>query len=230
MPTSPLPTGPLRTRAEIDSIIGPVRHVYGPRWGFRIAVYLGLAPVYFLALLVLMLGVFCTLALLRVIPVDRGGIASMIFPTIFLMFVTGVGFNLLWRRYRLLGSRLILGEGGLAEWTPYGTDIVTADDLGTDWVWYRPGPDNDGIPYTLYLALRHLPTGRRVYISSFYQGAAGVAQLLREKLASKSQTTRWADLSHWRPRPEGEIHNTNMRTDPAAKGPGAIRDPESPPG
>lgn len=213
------------SRREVEQVIGPIRHVYGPRWGFRLGVYAAIGPVWFLAFLVFGMFVFCGLQVVGVIPEIKGGPWQMIGPLAFLAFVCGTGFAMLWHRYRRLGSRLLLGEGGMAEWTPYECHVVTAEALGSDWVWHPLGPDNDGVPYAVYLALRHVPTGRRLYVTNFYQGAAGVAQLLRDKLAARARTDRWADLARWQPPPEPtgdeatRVAAAQARTDPTRETP-----------
>jgi hypothetical protein len=200
--TEPVSPGRWQNRQEAEAIIGPIRRVLGPRWGFRLAVYAGILPLYLLAFLVAMLFVFVLLQIVGVIPPLKDGPWVMLGPTAFLAFITGVAFNMLWPRYRLLGSRLLVGEGGVVEWKPTGGTLVRVDDLGTVWVLAILDAQNDGLPYAVYLALRHVPTGTRLYITNFYGGAEVIAQLLREKLAERVPG-RWSDLARWQPRTLG---------------------------
>jgi hypothetical protein len=177
-----------------------VQHVYGPLWRYRISVYLGIIPLYFLAFLVLILGTVTCLQLAGVLPPFRRSESAtiLIFPTLFLAGITVVGFAMLYRRWCLLDSVLILGERGIAEWTHYDSTIITTESLGTQWILHPVGPHNDGLPYTVYLALARGPF-ERLYITGFYQNAASIAKLLREKLAERIQQTYLGDLSLWRP-------------------------------
>jgi hypothetical protein len=184
----------------VEAIIGPVRRVLAPRWHYRISVYVGVLPVFLLAFLVLVLLIFCALQLAGVVPPIKDGPWPMLGATLFLGFLTGTAFRILWPRVRLLRSRILVGEGGLVEWTPVGGTLVTADDLGSRWVVHIPNSNNDGLPYSIYLALLHVPSGIRLYLTNFYAGADVIAQLVREKLAER-MPGRWADLSRWKPKP-----------------------------
>lgn len=201
--SEPVSPGPWQNRQEAEALIGPIRRVLQPRIGFRLAVYAGILPLYLLAFLVFVLIVFVLLQLVGVIPPIKDGPWVMIGPTAFLAFITGVAFTMLWPRYRLLGSRILVGEGGVVEWTPAGGTLVRADDLGTLWVMHLLDAQNDGLPYAVYLALRHQPSGRRLYLTNFYGEAEVIAQLLREKLAA-AVPGRWSDLAQWQPRAQGD--------------------------
>jgi hypothetical protein len=197
--SEPLPVGPWKSRREVEAIIAPVRCVLTPRWDTRFVVYLGMAVLFPLTAL----GALACLAwVAQFVGLDRPERNQLqsLAQVLAMAGIPGTGLYLLWRPFRSLGNRLLVGEGGLVEWTPVGGTLVTADDLGVNWVVHIPDAENDDFMYTILLALRHVPSGTRLYVTSFYRNAAQLGQLLEEKLLQHPR--RWADLTRWQPASE----------------------------
>jgi hypothetical protein len=195
----PLPAGPWKSRHEVEAIIGPVHRVLAPRWGHQAPVYAAVISLCLLAVLALALVLLSTAWHAGFIRLGRNT-EWLVCPTFVLAGFTIAGFFVMWHPFRLLSSRLLVGEGGLVEWTPAGGTLLTADDLGVNWVVHVPDRRNDGIRYAILLALRHVPSGTRIYITDFYADAATIAQLLREKLANRAPG-RWSEVARRKSRP-----------------------------
>jgi hypothetical protein len=198
----------------VEAIIGPVHLVLAPRWAHRVPIYAALVPLCLLAVVAVGLGLFCLARYTKWIPtgIDPG---QMLFSTILVAVFTVAGFSSIWPRFRVLGNRLLVGEGGLVEWTPAGGTLISAGDLGVSWVVHVPDRTNDGIPYVVFLALRHVPSGTHLYLTDFYADSVALAQLVREKLAGR-MPGRWADLSRWKSKPATTTGNEITSTGPSA--------------
>jgi hypothetical protein len=210
--SEPLPAGPWRSRREVEAIIGPVRRVLGPRWGHRFPVYAAVVPLFVMTGLVAFMVLFCAAHVAGFIHMPTLA-QGFIVPLVGMAGLTVAGFYTMWHRLGQLGNRLLVGEGGLVEWTLAGGTLVAAEDLGVHWVAHLPDSANDGDSHLILFALQHVPSGKKLYVTDFYADAPFLVQLLREKLAERAPG-RWADLSHWKPRPASTSSRIEVTVEP----------------
>jgi hypothetical protein len=144
-----------------------------------------------------------TLLAFLVVPVSLGFLLLMVFNELavagfvqpelgWALFFVGWAMVVLWFLFsglRRLRQRLLLGERGIALWSPGGARVVLWEELG--WIWRRV-PSREHLYRPLSVALEH-SDGTRLAITRFFSNHHRIALRVLQELARRAVESGDAD-------------------------------------